>query len=149
MKRFKENTFYEYREVDEWNYLSDNEDTKNLAKDKIGLDYKSKAEILIYFTDEWADWREKKLRKQLKSDENGNINEKYIMKEDLKILVDRYNEERDGAKKSKKKVKDKNISQIYQNTNNFMKKFIENLGVELFLIRSSKLRIRIIMITIF
>lgn len=129
-KNFKNNTFYEENiDVDDWDYKSDNDEKKIVVGKKLHDEIRNINEMFIYFTESWAGFKEKKLRSMLRCDSYGNIKLKRIKKENIENLVDKYNIERVLQKNGKLKYAKKNESVLLQKTNEFMKKFIENLGV--------------------
>ena len=91
-KHYKENTFIEGNdEVNDWMYCSDDEKLKHFAGKKLHSEYPIKKELFLYFTEHWADAKEKFLRNQLVTDENGNIKKeklklKYISALPFKLL---------------------------------------------------------------
>ena len=129
-KNIKNNTFVEENiNVNDWQYKSDNEDTKIHVKRKLHSEIKTRNEMIIYFTEIWAENKEKHLRTLLKCDSEGNI--KKQKKVNIVELVDNYNAERqERLMKKHIIIKPKeNDSILRRNTNNLMKKFIENLQV--------------------
>ena len=129
-KNIKNNTFVEENiNVNDWQYKSDNEDTKIHVKRNLHSEIKTRNEMIIYFTEIWAENKEKHLRTLLKCDSEGNI--KKQKKVNIVELVDNYNAERqERLVKKHIIIKPKeNDSILRRNTNNLMKKFIENLQV--------------------
>ena len=129
-KNIKNNTFVEENiNVNDWQYKSDNEDTKIHVKRKLHSEIKTRNEMIIYFTEIWAENKEKHLRTLLKCDSEGNI--KKQKKVNIVELVDNYNAERqERLVKKQFIIKPKeNDSILKRNTNNLMIKFIENLQV--------------------
>ena len=137
-KNYKNNTYYEENiEVDDWDYKSDNEEKKIFVGQKLHNEIKNKNEMFIYFTEIWASYKERYLRSMLRCDSDGNI--KLERKNNIENLVDKYNNEREEHVKRKFKPKSKKTeSVLLQNTNEFMMKFIENLGVFYILIQIIK-----------
>lgn len=133
LKDYKENTFVEQNvTIDDWQYFSDNEDMKIPVGIRLQEEFQSRNELMINFTEFWASNREKQLRRLLRCDSQGNIKEQYRGKIDkIENLVDKYNKQREERvlKQMKRKPEGKQESVILKSTNQFMKKFIQDLGV--------------------
>ncbi len=130
---FKENTFVDENiSVDDWEYRSDNEMTKTHVGRKLHEEIQSRNEMLVYFTEIWAENKERYLRSLLRCDTEGNLI-KLSTNENKSIesLVDDYNQDREKRslyyKKEKKDKKDEPVT--LKKANEFMKTFIKNLGV--------------------
>ena len=77
-KNFKDNTFVEENiSVIDWEYRSDNEDTKLPVGRKLHEDHPTRNEMLIYFTEIWAANKEKYLRSLLRCDSDGNLKKRF------------------------------------------------------------------------
>ena len=134
-KDFKNNTFVDENiSVDDWDYKSDNEQKKIPVGRRLHEEVQSPNDMFIYFTEFWALNKEKYLRSLLRCDSEGNVKKSKVgKKENIEKLVDKYNSEREekARRHLKRKHEKKNESVILQNTNLFMRKFIQDLGVNI------------------
>jgi hypothetical protein len=132
-RNFKENTFVDENiSIDDWEYKSDNEMTKTHVGRKLHEEIQSPNEMLVYFTELWAENKEKYLRSLLRCDTEGNlIKPSTNDNKSIERLVDDYNQEREKRslyyKNEKKEKKDEPVT--LKKTSEFMKTFIKNLGV--------------------
>ena len=82
-KNCKNNTFVEENiNINDWEYQSDNEQTKIHVGRKLHHEIRTPNEMLIYFSEVWAIKKEKNLRKLLKCDSKGNL--KTVKKREFK-----------------------------------------------------------------
>jgi hypothetical protein len=132
-KEYKHNSFVDQNiTVDDWQYMSDNDQIKIPVGARLHEEIQTRNEMMIYFTEFWAANREKYLRSLLRCDSEGNLKRPLKEKQDkIEDLVDKYNKQREDhvRKQLKGKKEKKTESVLLQSTNQFMKKFIQDLGV--------------------
>lgn len=116
--------------MNDWEYKSDNDQTKIYVGRKLHNKNNSLNEMIIYFTEIWSTNKEKHLRSLLKCDSEGNLKMIKNEQNNIEKLVDKFNVERENRVINKHTEKTKKTeSVLLKNTNNIMQKFIENLQV--------------------